>query len=157
MSYSLNLIKTRSLGLSIVGAVACVLFMASCATAPIPRNALIDQILRPRPGHKPFLTNQIKKEDGSFEVMKYDLEVDETRKILNDLKFICKFVGKRYYICPDSPGICRNSFRKKSGGLFHKDKYIKDVETILFESNYDILVSGKLVCFSQESYPWDLF
>lgn len=129
----------------------------SCSTAPLPRSPLVDQMLRPRPAYKPHLTNQIKDKYGKVEVAVYDLSNENVRKTLIDLKFICRFLDKRYYICPDAPAICRNTFKIEKGGIFSKDKRIKQVHSMRFEEHYDLFVSAKLVCFSQESYPWDSY
>lgn len=131
--------------------------LAGCQTSPIlKRSEVIDQILRPRPGFAPHLTNQIIK-DGKPEVVTYDLSSQETRTLLNELKFICKLSGRRFYVCLDKPGICRNTFETKDRGWFRSKKTIKRVEFKDIATEYELFLAAKLVCFSQESYQWDAF
>jgi hypothetical protein len=128
-----------------------------CLTAPVyQRSDLVNQLLRPREGFAPNLTNQIFDKDGNKQVATYDLRDETIRTTLNKLKFVCKLAGQRLYVCPDRPGICRNTFHEKDRGWFRSKKTIKTVEFYDIEKEYQLFLFGKLVCFSQESYDWEL-
>jgi len=132
------------------------LLLSSCVTTPpAMRHALVDQILRPRVGHK-SLTNSACDEvtkSGKCtlrQVIEYDLNDEALRKKLNDLRFICSVGGKRYKICMDKPGLCRHDRYKKwfLGRTWVKEEYIP-IE------DYQMLLDGNTRCFSRERYPFE--
>ena len=94
---------------------------ASCATSKTDnkeikltgKNAtLAGQIIRPREGHKPFLTNRAGKS-----IVRHDLRDSGKREALRQLKFICMFGPERYHICKGSKGICRKTLACAKRGM----------------------------------------
>lgn len=84
---------------------------------------LAKQRLIVRPG-RIGLTNQVcTKWDSekclSKSVMVYDLRDPEIRKTLISFGFACRVGSKRYRICDDKPGLCRNE-----GGCVKKKKHL---------------------------------
>lgn len=128
-------------------------FLFSCAsTSPLPRNALIDEILSVRPG-KHVLSNTATVTCGKtkcLETKEYDLQDPVIRKILFEFQFVCRIGEKRYNIAMDRPGFYRNVCH--SGFLWRR----KCDETYLdIEKDYAFIVDGRTVCFSQLRRDWD--
>jgi len=85
---------------------------------------LAKQRLIPRPGYV-GLTNQVCLEWDSEKCLKtsvkhYDVRDAEVRKTLISFGFACRIGGKRFRICDDQPGFCR----QESGCLEWKKKLI---------------------------------
>lgn len=128
------------------------LILAGCASAPpvvYPRNALVNEILRPRTGYKGLTNRACSKTDPkmgcvAYEVKDYLLDDLPTRKSLSDLVFVCNVAGKRYKVCPDKAGLCR----KHCEGFIFKSCE----EDFLPITGYQFLIDSATKCASQAVY-----
>jgi len=132
------------------------LLVNSCATEQTyPRNALVNQILKPRPGYT-GLTNRacevwdVKNICTTWVIKEYILD-EPTRKTLSGLDFICNISGHRYKVCLDKEGFCRTSYY---GCGFLNMKQCKK-EEYLPVSNYQFLLDANTKCFNKYAYPFD--
>lgn len=137
-----------SVGLSIL------LIGGGCASAP-KHNPLIKQILKPRPDHKPFLTNQASGEDDELKTSRYDLSKESVRSTLRKLKFVCKLGKKRYRICKNQASLCRRTVKVTDRWLL-PDIERETVEKLPLEEHYEFFIEAKLKCFSVDSYEFTI-
>lgn len=134
---------------------ALLLLSSGCATKPkqYARGALINLILRPRPGYK-GLTNQTCREwaDGHCikrDVAEWDLAVDKERLQLHSLRFVCDVGGRRYRICRQLPGLCRQTYVKS--GFLGLDRELKLISYLNAREEYQFLIDSDTVCMSMDS------
>lgn len=150
-SFSLRMLRRSS-------AVLLLLVATGCSTMP-NRHALGQQILKPRPGHAPFLTNKALEKDETGDVKmvirEYDLRDEKFRALAQRLKFVCKLGKKRYRICKNKPGLCRQHFTKKKRFL-KKTKTKRKEEYLPIVAQYNYLLAVKAKCFSIEFYNFGL-
>lgn len=126
--------------------------LSACSTEVYPRHALVEQILKPRAGHK-GLTNRVCLEYSGDtcvrdEIVEYFLTDSQFRKTAADLGFVCKVGEKRYKICRDEPGFCRTTYRKQGFLGLRKEKVVE----FLPVDNYDFLIAAKTRCFQKDRY-----
>ncbi len=133
--------------------------MTSCAGPSIyTPNALVDMILKPRPGHEGKLTNRscfeyegekcLREQVTEFEIN--DMALHER---LNSLGFICNIAGKRYKLCKDKTGFCRFKSEKKCFlGICRRTE---KQEEYLPEKPYQYLLDAKARCFNYQTYPFE--
>lgn len=133
------------------------LLLSACASEiPIlPRGALLNQLLSPRPGHK-GLTNQTctKYEKGickKMDVVDYDLSDDQIRQSLRDVKVVCNVAGRRFRICKDRPGLCTNCEKVKRFLGFITGREVYECEYIPMDTGYQRLINSRTLCAAQES------
>lgn len=130
-------------------------FMFGCASKIYSRSALIDQILRARPGHK-NLTNQICDEYRADDclrpnVVEYDISDPALRKTLTDLKFVCNVAGQRYEICLDKPGLCTYTEQVSKFLFIVTDRKIVLLDYIPIPEKTQFLLDSNTICAAQES------
>jgi len=113
----------------------------------------MQQILKPRAGHK-GLTNRAclawndENECLKYEIQEYLLEDAEFRETVNSFDFICSIGGRRFKVCKDKPGFCRITYT--DCGIFCRRK--RHEEYIPAEK-YDFLLAANTRCMNKEEYP----
>ena len=133
--------------------------LSSCTT-PVTyerfaRNNLANQILKFRKDYE-GLTNRACEEwnlDSSckrFIVSNYDLTDLETRRLLRDLKFICKINGERFKIKLEQAVFERDDFYR-CGFLKLKTCVNKKIINV---TDKEMLINADAVCFSESSYDF---
>ena len=141
-----------------VAMLVLVQFLSSCSTSKIekyPRSNLVNQILKFRDGYDGLTNRACDKwsEDGQcieFKVINYDLLDLETRRMLRDLKFICKIAGERFKIKLEQAVFERDDFYKCG---FLKLKTCVD-KKIINVTEKDLLKNAGTKCFSMSSYDF---
>jgi hypothetical protein len=161
MSFNSLLRRSLKAGVLLFVALSC---MSGCVTVgkPYPRNELIDQILKPRPGHEGKLTNTSCPEmEGDkcprLQIDEYDLSDPALRDKLNALDFVCSIGGHHYKVCKDKVGFCRFTQTKKCSffGLFCKNSEVE--QEFVPADPYQFLLDAKTRCFNKERYPFGSF
>lgn len=134
---------TRSLKLQLKHCLLSLLLISlplqqACSSSSNIRRheALVDQILKPRPGHEGKLTNQ--GNPKYHDLIEYDLSDKKFREAADAFKFVCKLGKKRYHICSDKPGLCRHDAMV--------EHYLDGVR------DYGFLLNVKAKCFSLDKY-----
>lgn len=133
--------------------------LSSCQTTQVkekyPRNALVNQILKFRKS-KDGLTNRACEqwtEEGDcifWHYLEYDLTNMSTRKMLRDLKFICKIAGERFKIKLEQAVFERDDFYR-CGFLKLKTCVNKKIINV---TDKEMLINADTVCFSESSYDF---
>ena len=119
------------------------------------RGSFKSQIMTFHPDHKYFLTNT-----DDLGLKKYDLRNKELRETLDGLHFICALKDKRYFICQDSPGLCRRTDKcvKRKWHIFKRyRKCIKYEVKRLSLERHDFMVKSGIHCFSEFVYPKGIY
>jgi len=121
------------------------------------QNALIDQILKPRPGYQGNLTNRAcleyyEERCKKWNVITYDMTDESFRLKANDLGFICNIAGHRYKICKDKAGFCHHYKKKKCWLKYFCWKFRE--EKFILVDNYKYLLEAKARCFNLTRYPF---
>jgi hypothetical protein len=112
-------------------------------TVPLEHSTLKDQRLAYR---SYGLSNRVCSGDECT-IKKYDINDPAIRKLLNQLRFVCKIGGKRWRVCLRKAGFCRRTERclKKFFWIFRCERY----ETkFLPVEDHDYLVNLGIVCKS---------
>lgn len=134
-----------------------------CASNRVyPRNPLVDQVIKPRPGYERHLTNSacLKYENGNcvnLEIKPYSLDDESFRKMANEFDFICNVGGRRFKICLDKPGFCRNwTFVKCEPWDFLKI-FCEDIamEDFIPIDDYNFILESNAKCANK--YKYDLW
>ena len=141
-------------------ALSCLILLTSCEHLGnlvsndkiLNKSKLVDQILRPRKGHEPNLTNFTCKKKNldkceDWDKAFYDVNDSDLRKRLNDLGFVCSIAGKRYKVCLDRPGFCRFGAKRKY--LLFKSLELVDYIPI---SQYTFLIDSDSKCYNKNKY-----
>lgn len=134
---------------------ALFIFVGCASQSPPTRPALINQILRPRPGYEGRLTNQFCKayKDGKCtdkDVVEYDIRLQEVRDRLLTARFVCVVGNKRFRVCHELHGLCHQTEVTTGSWPFRK-KEIKLLEVLDIEKNYQTLIDLNTVCASMDS------
>lgn len=130
------------------------LLLSACSTGTVyQRGPISQQLLRPRKGHQDKLTNNRcaeykRKVCVKWDLVEYDFNDDSVRKMLRDLKFICRVGKSRFVPCPTARGIC--SLTIKDGGWFNPDE-IKLNKYLSLHDDYDFLIASNMECASINS------
>lgn len=137
---------------ALVIGVASLINGCSSGTISYPRHELLDQILRPRPGHEGKLTNTSLDATGAVHTDEYDINDEPTRAKLNTLNFVCNIGGRHFKVCKDKAGFCRFSTTKSCFLFFCKDS--DKQEEFIPVYGYQFLLDAKTRCFNKETYPF---
>lgn len=142
----------------------CGCLYLGCQTATHPKNALIDQIIKPRAGYQGKLTNRTCLQyDGAKctleDMSVYDINDELTRQKLNDLNFICVVAGQRYKVCLDRPGFCRKEVIAHCASWDILRLFCKYEDKWWYRSidDYQFLIDSKLRCFNKDKYSFTDF
>ncbi len=125
-----------------------VFLLTSCSTL-YNRGPTSTLLLRPRHGHQDKLTHQIctKKtwlgKCTSYDTKEFDLNDDAVRKLLRDLKFVCKVQGERFMVCEKSRGIC-NLRLEKPNWFSHPVPVVHKYFSM--HDDYDLLIAANMHC-----------
>jgi len=79
----------------------------------------------------------------------FDLKVDEDKKQLRELKFICKVGADRFGICEEGAGLCQYT-RVKSCLLCSK-KYVL-FKRLDIEKDFKFILNSNSYCAAQDSF-----
>lgn len=139
--------------------IAALVFLSSCASIDVFREQPLElQVLKFRTGYKSLTHRHCSDwlpngECKNYAVKEYDLSQKDTRKLLNDLSFICKIAHKRYKILVDSPLFANDEYYRC--GIF-KLKRCRNRNT-LDVTKVEYLRQANAKCFSYKQYSFDTF
>lgn len=134
--------------------------LSSCATPPDPlhnQDPFVRQILMPRKGYEPMLTNRTckAKDAGNvcteWTVATYDLRDSSVRETMIKNSFSCLVGGKLYQVCESTASLCHQRYVKDTTdcgflGLFCKKKPVSDIVSL--EKQYQFLIDSGTECAS---------